>query len=180
MVVVDFDGRVVEGDLRPSTDTPTHAVLYRTFQGIRGVAHAHTPYAVAWAQAGRPIPILGTTHADFLPGDVPCTPVLDEARTAGDYEAETGALIAETFADRSWREVPMVLVARHGPFTWGMTAADAVRHCVMLEEIARMAWLTVALDPAAGPLEPWLVERHFRRKHGEDAYYGQEEEPEES
>jgi len=175
MVVVDFEGRVVEGALRPSSDTPTHAALYRAFPGIGGVGHTHSTYAVAWAQAGRPIPILGTTHADLLPDDVPCTAVMTEEAVAGDYEAETGALIVECFRGRSWERVPMVLVARHGPFAWGRTAEEAVHHCVMLEELARTAWLTVALDPGIGPLEPWLLRKHFQRKHGPDAYYGQEQ-----
>jgi len=175
LVVVAFDGSVVSGELKPSTDTATHAVLYRAFEGIGGVAHTHSTYAVAWAQAGRSIPILGTTHADFLPEDVPCTAVLDEARTEGDYETETGNLIAACFKERSWQEVPMVVVARHGPFAWGATAEEAVYHCVMLEEIARTAWLTVALEPGVEPLEPWLVCKHFERKHGGDAYYGQKE-----
>jgi L-ribulose-5-phosphate 4-epimerase len=175
MVVVDFEGRVVEGALRPSSDTPTHAALYRAFPGIGGVGHTHSTYAVAWAQAGRPIPILGTTHADLLPDDVPCTAVMTEEAVAGDYEAETGALIVECFRGRSWERVPMVLVARHGPFAWGHTAEEAVHHCVMLEELAHTAWLTVALDPGIGPLEPWLLRKHFERKHGPDAYYGQEQ-----
>ncbi|MBE0593119.1 MAG: L-ribulose-5-phosphate 4-epimerase AraD [Gemmatimonadales bacterium] len=175
MVVVDFDGRVVEGRLRPSSDTPTHAVLYRAFPGIGGVGHTHSTYAVAWAQARRPIPILGTTHADLLPEDVPCTAVMTEMAVAGDYETATGELIVACFRARSWERVPMVLVAGHGPFAWGPTAESAVHHCVMLEELARTAWLTVALDPAIGRLEPWLVRKHFGRKHGPDAYYGQEQ-----
>ncbi len=174
LVVVDFEGRVVEGRMHPSSDTPTHAVLYREFPGIGGVAHTHSTYAVAWAQARRPIPILGTTHADLLPEDVPCTEVMTEAAAQGDYETATGQLIVSCFRDRSWERVPMVLVAGHGPFAWGRTAEQAVYHCVMLEELARTAWLTVALDPGAGPLEPWLVRKHFERKHGRDAYYGQE------
>jgi L-ribulose-5-phosphate 4-epimerase len=174
MVVVDFDGRVVEGRLRPSSDTPTHAVLYRAFPGIGGVGHTHSTYAVAWAQARRPIPILGTTHADLLAEAVPCTEVLTESAAGGAYETATGELIVACFQARSWERVPMVLVAGHGPFAWGATAEAAVHHCVMLEELARTAWLTVALDPAIGPLEPWLVRKHFERKHGPDAYYGQE------
>ncbi len=173
MVVVDFDGRVVEGRLKPSSDTPTHAVLYRSFTGIAGVAHTHSAYATAWAQAGRPIPVLGTTHADLLPAEVPCTGVLDETAVAGDYETATGELIVARFHDLDPALVPMVLVARHGPFAWGGTAEEAVYHCVMLEEVARTAWLTLALEPGTGPLEPWLMSRHFERKHGPDAYYGQ-------
>ena len=175
MVVVDFTGSVVEGRLRPSSDTATHAVLYREFPGIGGVGHTHSTYAVAWAQARRPIPILGTTHADLLPEDVPCTEALAEAAAERDYEAATGELIVACFRERSWERVPMVLVAGHGPFAWGATAEAAVHHCVMLEELARMAWLTLALEPGARPLEPWLVRKHFERKHGPDAYYGQEQ-----
>lgn len=174
MVVVDFAGKVVEGRLRPSSDAPTHAVLYREFPGIGGVGHTHSTYAVAWAQARRSIPILGTTHADLLPEDVPCTEALAEAAVERDYETGTGELIVASFRERSWERVPMVLVAGHGPFAWGPTAEAAVHHCVMLEELARMAWLTLALEPRAGPLEPWLVRKHFERKHGPDAYYGQE------
>ena len=174
MVVVDFEGRIVAGRLRPSSDTPTHAVLYRAFPGIGGVGHTHTTYAVAWAQARRPIPVLGTTHADLLPEAVPCTAVMSESDAGGDYEAATGNLIVSCFRTRSWERVPMVLVAGHGPFAWGPTAEAAVHHCVMVEELARTAWLTLALDPAIGPLEPWLVRKHFERKHGPAAYYGQE------
>ena len=174
MVVVDFEGRIVDGRLRPSSDTPTHAVLYRAFPGIGGVGHTHTTYAVAWAQARRPIPILGTTHADLLPEDVPCTEPMSESVVEGDHETATGELIVACFRARSWERVPMVLVAGHGPFAWGPTAEAAVHHCVMLEELAKMAFLTIALDPATGPLEPWLVRKHFERKHGPDAYYGQE------
>jgi len=164
---------VVEGRLKPSSDTPTHAVLYRSFTGIAGVAHTHSAYATAWAQAGRPIPVLGTTHADLLPVEVPCTGVLDETAVAGDYESATGELIVERFRDLDPLRLPMVLVARHGPFAWGRTAEEAVYHCVMLEELARTAWLTLALEPGMKPLEPWLVDKHFKRKHGPDAYYGQ-------
>jgi L-ribulose-5-phosphate 4-epimerase len=173
MVVVDFDGRVVEGRLKPSSDTLTHAVLYRSFEGIAGVAHTHSTYATAWAQAGRPIPVLGTTHADLLPAEVPCTEVLGREAVAGDYETATGELITSRFRDLDPARVPMVLVARHGPFAWGRTAEEAVYHCVMLEELARTAWLTLAMEPGTGPLEPWLLARHFARKHGPDAYYGQ-------
>jgi len=173
MVVVDFTGQVVEGRLAPSSDTATHAVLYRSFEGIGGVVHTHSTYATAWAQAERAIPVLGTTHADFLPTEVPCTRVLDETAVRGDYETATGELIVERFRDLSPLQVPMVLVARHGPFAWGRTGPEAVYHGVMLEELARLAWLTMALEPGTGPLASWLVEKHFQRKHGPDAYYGQ-------
>ena len=178
MVIVDLEGRVVDGRLQPSSDTNTHAVLYRHFSGIGGVAHTHSPYAVAWAQAERPIPILGTTHADFVAGDIPCTEVMSEEAAGGDYETETGNLIVRRFEDLSWEEVPMVLVARHGPFTWGETPEEAVYHSVMLEELARIAWITLSIDPEAGRLQPWLTRKHYERKHGEKAYYGQTREDE--
>jgi L-ribulose-5-phosphate 4-epimerase len=173
LVIVDLDGEVVDGRLRPSSDTATHALLYREFAGIGGVSHTHSPHATAWAQAGRPIPILGTTHADLAPGEIPCTRVMTEEETAGDYEVATGRLIVERFDDLDAAQTPMVLVARHGPFTWGATAEKAVEHSVMLEELARIAWLTVALDPRVLPLERWLSGKHFERKHGDGAYYGQ-------
>ena len=175
LVIVDLDGVVVDGRLRPSSDTATHAVLYREFPTIGGVAHTHSTYATAWAQAGRSIPILGTTHADLAPGEIPCTRVMSEAETAGDYEIATGELIVERFAALDPLTTPMVLVARHGPFTWGTTIEKAVEHSVMLEELARIAWLTVTLDPEVSPLEPWLAAKHYQRKHGGDAYYGQED-----
>jgi L-ribulose-5-phosphate 4-epimerase len=139
------------------------------------VVHTHSTYATAWAQAGRPIPLLGTTHADLAPGEIPCTRVMSEEETAGDYEVATGRLIVERFAALDPIHIPMVLVARHGPFAWGPTTAKAVENGVMLEELARIAWLTVALDPALGSLEPWLAKKHFERKHGKDAYYGQQD-----
>ncbi len=175
--VVDLEGELVDGALRPSSDTATHAVLYREFPSIGGVAHTHSTYATAWAQAGRAIPLLGTTHADLAPGEIPCTRVMTAAETAGDrYEIATGELIVERFRGLDPNETPMVLVARHGPFTWGPSAERAVEHSVLLEELAKLAWLTVALDPSIGPLEEWLRLKHFQRKHGENAYYGQETE----
>ncbi|HUX05956.1 MAG TPA: L-ribulose-5-phosphate 4-epimerase AraD [Acidobacteriota bacterium] len=174
IVVVDLEGRVVDGSLRPSSDTPTHLVLYRHFHDIRGVAHTHSTFATAWAQAVRPIPILGTTHADLLPCDVPCTGVMADSEIGSDYEVQTGVKIVETFGKFSYREVPMVLVANHGPFTWGDSAADAVYHSALLEEIARMAYLTLQIKPDQPRLRQSLIDRHFRRKHGEDSYYGQD------
>jgi len=173
MVVVDLDGKVVEGKLRPSSDTPTHVVLYRALRGLGGVVHTHSTYATAWAQARRPIPVYGTTHADHLAKDVPCTAVMSDEAVARDYEAETGTQILECFRTRDPLHTPMVLVAGHGPFTWGESADQAVYHAVVLEEIARMAFLTRTIDPAAARLPEAIVRKHFERKHGADAYYGQ-------
>lgn len=173
MVIVDLTGAVVEGKLRPSSDTKTHLVLYRSFAGIRGVCHSHSPYAVAWAQAGRGIPCLGTTHADQTAGEIPCTPMIGPEAVARDYEEGTGELIVETFSGKKPLESPMALVAGHGPFTWGKSAMDAVRNAAALEEIARMALLTYKIDPNASPLPDHVMRKHFERKHGPGAYYGQ-------
>jgi L-ribulose-5-phosphate 4-epimerase len=175
LVVVGLDGRVVDGALRPSSDTATHAVLYREFVNLGAIVHTHSTHAVAWAQALRAIPVYGTTHADHLPTPVPCTPVLDDERILGDYETETGRLIVETFRDEglSPGDVEMVLVGGHGPFTWGPVPHRAVYNSVMLEEIARMAWLTESLDAGARSLKSTLVDRHWHRKHGSGATYGQ-------
>ena len=177
MVVVDLDGKVVEGRLRPSSDTRTHAVLYRSFRGIGGVCHAHSVHATAWAQAKRPIPVLGTTHADHLVHAVPCTEVMSDEMIRGDYEAETGNQIVQCFRDLSYKEIEMTLVACHGPFTWGKDAFKAVYNCVMLEELAKMAGQTLQINPRARPLKPSLIEKHFQRKHGSNAYYGQPPRP---
>jgi L-ribulose-5-phosphate 4-epimerase len=173
MVVVDLDANVVEGSLRPSSDTKTHAALYRAFAGIGGIVHTHSTYATAWAQACLPIPIYGTTHADHLADDVPCTAMMSADAVGGDYEAETGRQITECFRTRNPREISMVLVAGHGPFTWGNTADKAVYHAVVLEELAKMAFITRTLDPHAGRLPAHLVQKHYARKHGKNAYYGQ-------
>lgn len=173
MVVVDLESKIVEGRLRPSSDTPTHVVLYLNFPGVGGVSHTHSTYATAWAQARAPIPIYGTTHADHLAEDVPCTEVMSEAAVTGDYETETGNQILECFRDRSPLLTPMVLVAGHGPFTWGEDADKAVYHAAVLEEIAKMAYLTRAIDPATPRLPDALIRKHFERKHGRNAYYGQ-------
>lgn len=172
LVIVDLDGKTVEGPLRPSSDTPTHLELYKAFPEIGGVVHTHSVHAVAWAQAGHDIPSLGTTHADYFHGPVPCTRDLTPEEVAEAYEAETGRLIAETFRERNPMETPAVLVRSHGPFTWGKDAAEAVYHARVLEEIARMAILTLGIDPGAR-LPKMLEDKHFMRKHGPGAYYGQ-------
>ena len=173
MVVVDIESKVVEGKLRPSSDTKTHAALYRAFDGVGGIVHTHSTHATAWAQARMPIPIYGTTHADHLAGDVPCTELMSSDAVEGDYEAETGTQIIDCFGKRDPRETPMVLVAGHGPFAWGKTAEKAVYNAVVLEELAKMAFITRTLDPRAGRLPDYLVRKHYERKHGKSAYYGQ-------
>jgi L-ribulose-5-phosphate 4-epimerase len=173
MVVVDLDSKIVEGTLRPSSDTKTHAVLYRAFPGLGGIVHTHSTYATAWAQTGMAIPLFGTTHADHLAEDVPCTSIMTAAAVQGDYETETGKQIIECFGKLDPLQVPMVLVAGHGPFTWGKTAEKAVYHAVVLEELAKMASITRAISPQAGRLPDYLVHKHFERKHGKGAYYGQ-------
>lgn len=175
MVVVDLDYRVVEGRLRPSSDTKTHAVLYRHFKGIGGIAHTHSTYAVAWAQANKSIPIYGTTHADHLQCDVPCTDQMTNEMIRGDYEEETGNQIIKTFEDLSYKEIEMVLVASHGPFTWGVNGEKAVYNSAVLEEIAEMAYLTLQINTQAPRLNSALIEKHYQRKHGMEAYYGQDE-----
>jgi L-ribulose-5-phosphate 4-epimerase len=177
MVVVDLDAKVVEGQgkgtLRPSSDTKTHAALYRAFQGIGGIVHTHSTYASAWAQAGMPIPLYGTTHADHLAEDVPCTALMTADAVERDYEAETGTQIIDCFRTRDPLQTPMVLVAGHGPFAWGKTADKAVYNAVVLEELAKIASVTRSLDPEARRLPEHLVRKHFERKHGKSAYYGQ-------
>src|SRR5215831_7533434 len=176
MVVLDLDCNVVEGRLRPSSDTKTHAALYRApqFRGIGAIVHTHSTYATAWAQARLPIPIYGTTHADHLAEDVPCTALMTADAVERDYELETGTQIIDCFRTRDPAQTPMVLVAGHGPFAWGQTAEKAVYHAVVLEELAKIASLTRALDPRAERLPGYLVRKHFERKHGKNAYYGQE------
>jgi L-ribulose-5-phosphate 4-epimerase len=175
IVVLDLEGRVVSGTLRPSSDTRTHIALYRAFagEGIAGIAHTHSTYATGWAQARRPIPIYGTTHADYLAGDVPCTQVISDDAIAGDYETATGEQILARVPASAARTTPMVLVAGHGPFTWGSDATAAVYHAAMLEQIAHMAYVTQGLDPAAPRLPSRLIHKHFDRKHGKHSYYGQ-------
>lgn len=166
------DGSVLEG-LRPSSDTPSHLELYRAFPTIGGIAHTHSSWATSWAQAGRSLPCLGTTHADSFHGDVPCSRELTEAEIAGDYEAATGRAIAEACIAEDPLEVPAVLVAFHGPFTWGADANGAVEAAIALEEASRLAAQTLLLQPLQGVIAPALRQRHHRRKHGPDAYYGQ-------
>ena len=172
MVVVDLDGNVVEGDLNPSSDTPTHLALYRAFPQIGGIVHTHSTYAVAWAQAGYDIPSLGTTHADYFHNSVPCTADMTDAQIKGDYELETGNVIIERFKGLDPVATPGVLVKNHGPFAWGKNADEAVYHATVLEEVAKMAYLTKTLNPAA-EIKEALVEKHYMRKHGPNATYGQ-------
>ena len=172
MVVVDLDGNRVEGKWNPSSDTPTHLVLYKAFPEIGGVVHTHSRWATIFSQAGIDVPALGTTHADAFYGDVPCTRKMTPEEIAGAYEAETGNVIVETFRDRDPMEVPAVLVNSHGPFTWGKNAAKAVENSVILEEVAMMAWHTVHMNPGV-TFQQELADKHYFRKHGANAYYGQ-------
>lgn len=175
MVIIDFDGVVVQGDLRPSSDTNTHAVLYKHWPAINGIVHTHSTYATAWAQTQRDIPIFGTTHADHLTVDVPCAPPMDDTMIQGNYEYETGFQIMNCFKDKglSYEEVEMILVGNHAPFTWGKTAEKAVYNSGVLEAIAQMAYLTEQINPQSPRLKDALIKKHFERKHGPDSYYGQ-------
>ena len=172
MVVVDMDGKVVEGDLNPSSDTPTHLVLYKAFPEIGGVVHTHSTYATAWAQAGIDIPNIGTTHADYFHDAVPCTADMSRAQVEGEYELETGNVIVERFKGLNPVHTPGVLVKNHGPFTWGKHAFEAVHNAVVLEQVAKMAFISFSVNPSL-TMNPLLVEKHFSRKHGPNAYYGQ-------
>jgi L-ribulose-5-phosphate 4-epimerase len=174
MVVVDLvSGRTVEGSLRPSSDTPTHLELYKAFPTIGGVVHTHSRWATIFAQAGRGIPPLGTTHADYFYGEIPCARALTAEEIAGSYEAETGHVIVEAFCNRDPEAVPAVLVHSHGPFAWGTDPENAVHNAVVLEEVAFMAWHNLLLDPQISPADQHLQDKHYYRKHGPGAYYGQ-------
>lgn len=173
VVIVDLDGNQVEGERRPSTDTPTHLALYRAFESIGGVAHTHSTWATAWAQAGREIPILGTTHADLCPEPIPLSRALTEQEVADDYEGATGQVLVEAVGEEGPDRVPAALVRGHGPFCWAQSPAAAVECAVTLEEVAHLALLTTALDPAVEPLAAAIRDKHFTRKHGPHAYYGQ-------
>lgn len=175
MVICDFDGNVVEGDLRPSSDTKTHAVLYKYWEHIGSVVHTHSKHATAWAQAQRDIPIFGTTHADYLTTDIPCAPPMDDAKIVGNYEYETGFQILDHFKNNNlkYEEVEMVLVGNHAPFTWGKTGEKAVFNSALLEYVAELATLTEQINPNAPRLKDSLINKHWERKHGANSYYGQ-------
>lgn len=175
MVVVDMDGKVVDGSLRPSSDTPTHLALYARYQELGGIVHTHSPQATAWAQAERAIPLYGTTHADYFFGPIPCTRPLTQDEIMRDYERNTGLVIIETLEQQGISPVhtPACLCGKHGTFAWGKDAEEAVYHAVVLEEVARMAALTEAINPQVAPAPDALRDKHFYRKHGEGAYYGQ-------
>jgi L-ribulose-5-phosphate 4-epimerase len=173
LVITDLQGKVVEGKLRPSSDLPTHAALYRAFPGIGGIAHTHSEYATAWAQARKSIPCFGTTHADYFHGAIPLTEVMTDSEIAGEYEENTGTVIIRAFKGLDPMTIPAVLVANHGPFAWGADAHEAAENAWMLEAAARMAYFTVAINADADALGKALHDRHFLRKHGKKAYYGQ-------
>ena len=174
MVLLDLEGKIAEGKMKPSSDTKTHMVLYREFS-LRGITHTHSTYAVAWAQAKKGVPVFGTTHADHGTEEVPCTEYMSAEAVRNNYELETGNLIVETFKKKNLdpSRINMVLVAGHGPFTWGNSASNSVYNSAVLEEICKMALLTVTLDPLAKPLPGHIIRKHWERKHGEAAYYGQ-------
>jgi L-ribulose-5-phosphate 4-epimerase len=177
MVIVDFDGNTINGNLRPSSDTKTHAVLYKHWEKIGAIVHTHSTYATAWAQAQRDIPIYGTTHADHNTVHIPCAPPMSDDMIKGDYEYQTGFQIMNCFKERnlSYEEVEMILVGNHAPFAWGKNGAKAVYNAAVLEEVARMAYLTEQINPKAPVLKDSLIQKHWQRKHGDGAYYGQEE-----
>ncbi|MCY8142963.1 L-ribulose-5-phosphate 4-epimerase [Bacillus haynesii] len=173
LVVLNMDGEIVEGDLKPSSDTPTHLYLYRQFQSIGGIVHTHSPWATSWAQSGKDIPSLGTTHADYYHGNIPCTREMDPDEIRSQYELNTGKVIAEAFRHLDPLALPGVLVNNHGPFCWGKDALTAVHNAVVLEEVAKMAYRSLMLNPSLKPIKSALQDKHYFRKHGADAYYGQ-------
>lgn len=173
MVVVDLDGNRVEGKWKPSSDTPTHVELYKAFPECGGIVHTHSRWATTFAQAGLDIPAMGTTQADYFYGDIPCTRMLTPEEIAGEYEKETGSVIIETFRDRSPADIPGVVVHSHGPFAWGASALEAVHNAVVMEEVAFMDWHAMMIAPGAGRMQSELLDRHYLRKHGKNAYYGQ-------
>jgi len=173
MVVVDLDGRVVEGKWKPSSDTATHIELYKAFPECGGIVHTHSRWATTFAQAGRDIPAMGTTHADYFYGAIPCTRPMTDAEIRGEYEKETGKVIVETFRDLNPADVPGVLVCSHGPFAWGKDALNAVHNAVVMEEVAFMDWHAIVLNPGLKPMQQTLLDKHYLRKHGAHAYYGQ-------
>jgi L-ribulose-5-phosphate 4-epimerase len=175
IVIVDFDNNLIEGTMRPSSDTKTHAYLYKHWPNIGGVAHTHATYSVAWAQSQLDIPIFGTTHADHLTADIPCAPPMADSLIEGNYEHNTGIQILDCFKEKnlSYEEVEMILIGNHGPFAWGKNAAKAVYNSKVLEVVAEMAYLTLQINPNAPRLKDSLIKKHYNRKHGKDSYYGQ-------
>ncbi|PLP04901.1 L-ribulose-5-phosphate 4-epimerase [Klebsiella pneumoniae] len=173
MSVVDLQGHVVEGRWRPSSDTATHLALYRRYPDLGGVVHTHSTHATAWAQAGLAIPALGTTHADYFFGDIPCTRALSAQEVDEAYELNTGQVIIEALGEANPLHTPGIVVYQHGPFAWGKDAHEAVHNAVVMEEVARMAWIARGINPQLQPIDSWLMNKHFQRKHGPNAYYGQ-------
>jgi len=175
IVILDFDNNIIEGSLRPSSDTKTHAYLYKNWPNIGGIAHTHATYSVAWAQSQLDIPIFGTTHADHLTTDIPCAAPMSDALIEGNYEHNTGIQILDCFQEKnlSYEEVEMILIGNHGPFAWGKNAAKAVYNSKVLEVVAKMAYLTLQINPSAPRLKDSLIKKHYERKHGKDSYYGQ-------
>lgn len=175
MVVLDLDGKVIDGKLKPSSDTPTHLELYRNFKSVGGICHTHSLYATMWAQACREIPCFGTTHADYFYGPIPVTKPMTKHQIETDYELNTGKVIVKRFARLNPMQMPAVLVANHGPFTWGKTAAEAVENAVVLEQVAMMAFSTLCINPKQKKISQVLLDKHYLRKHGKNSYYGQKE-----
>lgn len=173
MVIIDLDGNIIEGKWKPSSDTPTHLVLYKEFLNVGGIVHTHSRWATSWAQAGKGIPVYGTTHGDYFYGEIPCTRKMKASEITGEYEKETGNVIVETFKDNLADDIPAVLVHSHGPFAWGADPDNAVHNAVVLEELAFMAYHTEALNPGANVMQQELLDKHYLRKHGKSAYYGQ-------